>query len=311
MAKSFTTKSAANKKQTDGLPENGSQLPRLQVLKTYKIFIGGKFPRSESGRYYQVNDRKGNPMANVCRSSRKDFRNAVVASRNAFESWAGKSAYNRGQVIYRIGELLEGRKAQFIEELVMQGSRRYKAQTEVNLSIDRLIYYAGWADKYQQVFSSVNPVSSSHFSFSLCEPTGVVAIISSSKHSLLGLISTVIPAVLGGNTCVALASAQQPLCSISWSEVVATSDVPAGVINILTGYPEELASHFASHMDVNAVMYCGDSSEIAQSIEENAVSNLKRVSIWGSHKWDADESQNPYQILKSQEIKTTWHPIGF
>lgn len=314
MAKSLikpVSKSGAKKRQTNGLPENGGPSPRLGVLKTYKIFIGGKFPRTESGRYYQVNDSKGNPVANVCRSSRKDFRNAAVAARGALKSWTGKSAYNRGQVIYRIGEILEGRKAQFIEELVQQGSTRSQAQAEVHQSIDRLVYYAGWADKYQQVFSSVNPVSSSHFNFSLCEPSGVIAIIAPNSYSLLGLISTVIPAVVGGNTCVALASRERPLCSISWSEVVTTSDVPGGVINILTGYPDELASHFASHMDVNGIIYAGDDAEISKSIQQNAALNLKRVSLLDSAKWDDDGAQDPYHILKSQEIKTTWHPIGF
>lgn len=314
MAKSVTrkaSKSGATKRQTNGLPENGAPSARLDVLKTYKIFIGGKFPRTESGRYYQVTDPEGNPVANVCQSSRKDFRNAVVAARGAFKSWAGKSAFNRGQIIYRIAELLEGRKAQFIEELILQGSSHSHAEAEVHQSIDRLVYYAGWADKYQQVFSSVNPVSSSHFNFSLCEPSGVIATIAPNNYPLLGLISTVIPAVVGGNTCVALASSEQPLGAVSWSEVVATSDVPGGVINVLTGYPDELASHFASHMDVNGVVYSGDDPQMSQSIQQNAALNLKRVSILGSVKWGDDATQNPYQILSSQEIKTTWHPIGF
>jgi len=314
MAKSLikqVSKSGSKKKQANGLPENGAPNPRLGILKTYKIFIGGKFPRTESGRFYQVSDSKGNPIANICQSSRKDFRNAVVAARAAFKSWAGKSAYNRGQIIYRIGELLEGRKAQFIEELVQQGSGRTQAQAEVLQSIDRLVYYAGWADKYQQVFSSVNPVSSSHFNFSLCEPSGVIATIAPNNYPLLGLISTIIPAVLGGNTCVALASKDHPLCSISWSEVVATSDVPGGVVNILTGDPNELATHFASHMDVNGVIYSGDDPQIFKSIQQNAAVNLKRVSMLSSTKWDDEKTQNPYEILKSQEIKTIWHPIGF
>src|SRR4051812_46856922 len=208
---------------------------RLPVLKTYKIYIGGKFPRTESGRYYLLKNAKGKAVANVCLCTRKDFRDAVVAARAAQSSWAGKSAYNRGQILYRIAEMLEGRAAQFIDELTTSGLAASVARAEVEKSIDRVLYYAGWADKYQQIFSSVNPVSSSHFNFSLLEPTGVVSIITPEETGLIGLISTIAPTIVGGNTCIALASTSKPLSAVTFSEVLATSDLPGGVVNILTG----------------------------------------------------------------------------
>ena len=190
---------------------------RLEVLKTYKIYIGGQFPRTESGRYYLVTNNSGRKLANCCLSSRKDFRDAVVAARSAFGGWSARSAFNRGQILYRIAEMLEGRKAQFIEELVLQDVSRADAEQEVNLSIDRLIYYSGWCDKYQQVFSSVNPVASSHFNFSVAEPTGVVAVIAPQKSALIGLLSVIAPIIAGGNTCVVLASATMPLCAVTFA----------------------------------------------------------------------------------------------
>ena len=244
----------------------------------------------------------------MCLASRKDFRNAVVAARNAFGGWSEKSAFNRSQIIYRIAELLEGRKTQLIEELIQQGSTLKQAELEVSTSIDRLIYYAGWCDKYSQIFSSVNPVASSHFNFSVPEPTGVVAIIAPEEFSLLGLISTLTPAIAGGNTCVVLASETKPLCSITFSEILATSDLPAGVVNILTGSSNELHSHFSSHMDVNAIVYCRKNKEEIKAIGENASLNVKRVFFW-SNDWLKDDNQNPYLIQDLQEIKTTWHPI--
>ena len=254
MAKNTVSKTSSSKKTAsshkiggNGLPANGknSIKTRLNILKTYKIYIGGKFPRTESGRYYEIKDQHGFQLANVCRSSRKDFRNAVVAARKAFSGWSGKSAFNRGQIIYRIAEMLEGRSSQFEQEIIQQGTTPQQAKKELALSIDRLIYYAGWADKYQQIFSSVNPVSSSHFNFSLCESTGVVAVIAPEDTSLLGLISTFVPIITGGNTCVVLASGTKPLCSITLAEVLNSSDVPGGVVNILTGYESELHSWFA------------------------------------------------------------------
>ncbi|HZZ41926.1 MAG TPA: aldehyde dehydrogenase family protein, partial [Tepidisphaeraceae bacterium] len=202
---------------------------RLPVLKTHKIFVGGKFPRTESGRYYVLKDGKGRPLGNICDCSRKDFRDAVIVARNAQSGWAGRSAYNRGQVLYRIAEMLEGRIAQFVEELVSQGVATAAARREVEGAIDRVLYYAGWADKYQQVFSSVNPVASSHFNFSVLEPTGVVAVICPEQESLLGLVSVVMPAIVGGNAVVALASTGKPLAAVTLGEVLATSDLPGGV----------------------------------------------------------------------------------
>ncbi|MDH4108125.1 MAG: aldehyde dehydrogenase family protein, partial [Gammaproteobacteria bacterium] len=233
-----------------------SSAERIPVAKTYKIYIDGKFPRTESGRYYALHDENESVLANVCRSSRKDFRNAVVAARKALDKWAAASAYLRGQILYRIAEMLEGRREQFIDELKLQGSSRGKAKGEVDASIDRLIYYAGWADKYQQVFSSVNPVSSSHFNFSVTEPTGVVAIMAPEDSALLGLVSNIAPAIVSGNTSVVLASESKPLSAVSFAEVLHASDVPAGVVNLLTGWRSELSGQFATHMDVNAVVYC-------------------------------------------------------
>jgi acyl-CoA reductase-like NAD-dependent aldehyde dehydrogenase len=282
---------------------------RIAVAKTYKIYIGGKFPRTESGRYFALKDKKGNVIANMCRGSRKDFRNAVVAARNAQSGWAKSSAYLRGQILYRIAEMLEGRREQFIAELVLQGATQKGAEKEVDLSIDRLIYYAGWSDKYQQVFSAVNPVSSSHFNFSVLEPTGVVSILAPDDSGLLGLISNVAAAIVGGNTCVVLASESKPLSAVSFAEVLHASDVPGGVVNILTGFQAELTEQFASHMDVNAVIYCDGSRAVAKTVQTLAADNIKRVIARDRVDWSGD-AENPYLIRDTQEVKTTWHPIG-
>jgi len=281
---------------------------RVPVAKTYKIYIDGKFPRTESGRYFPLNDDDGQVIANVCRSSRKDFRNAVVAARNAVGGWSSASAYLRGQVLYRIAEMLEGRIDQFVGELTLQGLGKSKARKEVETSIDRLIYYAGWSDKYQQIFSSVNPVNSSHFNFSVLEPTGVVAIIAPDESALLGLVSTVAPAIVGGNTCVVLASESRPLCAVSFAEVLQSSDVPAGVVNILTGFRDELTGQFASHMDVNAIVYTD--GEQARKIQDKAADNIKRVIPRVDVNWNRETAQSPYAIQDTQEVKTTWHPVG-
>lgn len=283
---------------------------RIAVAKTYKIYIGGKFPRTESGRYFPLEDKKGNVIANVCRGSRKDFRNSVVAARKAQPGWAKASAYLRGQIIYRIAEMLEGRREQFIAELQQQGSTARAAEKEVDLSIDRLIYYAGWADKYQQVFSAVNPVSSSHFNFSVLEPMGVISIMAPEDSGLLGLVSNIVPAILGGNTVVALASESQPLCAVSFAEVLHASDVPGGVVNILTGFRAELTEHFASHMDVNAMIYCDGGKSVARQVQDLAADNIKRVVARTRVDWSKTDNDNPYLIRDTQEVKTTWHPIG-
>lgn len=281
---------------------------RVPVLKTYKIFIGGQFPRTESGRYYDLTNKQNKVIANICLSSRKDFRNAVVAARGAFLGWSSKTAFNRSQILYRIAEMLEGRKAQFEEEMILMGYTKIKASTELNQSIDRLIYYAGWCDKYMQLFSSVNPVASSHFNFSVPEPMGVVSIIADETTALLGLVSVIAPAIAGGNTVIVLASEKLPLCSITFSEVLATSDLPSGVVNILTGTSEELHAQFSNHMDVNAVVYCRNNKTEQKTIFENAALNVKRAFNWFKD-WSKAENQNPYLICDLQEIKTTWHPI--
>lgn len=283
---------------------------RVPVAKTYKIYIDGKFPRTESGRYFVLENSDGDVIANICRSSRKDFRNSVVAARTAFADWSAASAYLRGQILYRIAEMLEGRSDQFVTELILQGESKRRAQKEVEASIDRLIHYAGWSDKYQQIFSSVNPVNSAHFNFSVLEPTGVVAVLAPDDSGLLGLVSNIAPVIVGGNTCVVLASEQMPLCAVSFAEVLHAADVPPGVVNILTGFREELVQQFASHMDVNAVVYCDGDADLAKDIQDHAANNIKRVIDRVDTDWGDDSAQNPYLIEQTQEIKTTWHPIG-
>lgn len=282
---------------------------RLEVLKTYKIYIGGQFPRTESGRYYIPVNAQGNKLANVCLCSRKDFRDAVIAARGAFSGWSNRAAFNRGQILYRMAEMLEGRKAQFIDELIQQDATRPQAEKEVNLAIDRLIYYAGWCDKFQQIFSAVNPVATPHFNFSVPEPMGVVAIVAPQSDSLLGLVSVMAPVIAGGNTCIILASESKPLCAVTFAEVLNSSDLPAAVVNILTGKPSELISWFADHMDVNATIYCENDSSVQKLIREKSATNLKRVIFSDEVKWNSNEGQSPYYIMDTQEIKTTWHPV--
>ncbi len=247
-------------------------------------------------------------MANICLASRKDFRDAVTAARSAFAAWSDRSAFNRGQILYRMAEMLEGRRAQFTGELIQQGMSAKAAALEVETGIDRLVYYAGWCDKYQQLFSSVNPVSSPHFNFSMPEPMGVVSIIAPPSGGLLGLISVVAPAISGGNTGVVLADEKFPLTAMAFAEVLSTSDLPGGVVNILTGSAEELHGHFSSHMDVNAAVYCNRNARHIKTMQENSALNVKRFFNW-QYDWKKEESQNPYRIMDLQEIKTTWHPI--
>lgn len=282
---------------------------RLKVLKTYKIYIGGQFPRTESGRTYVATSPKGEHLANVCLSSRKDFRDAQGAAKAAFGGWSERAAFNRGQILYRIAEMLEGRKDQFVKELTAQGATQAAAEKEVELSVDRLIYYSGWCDKYQQIFSSVNPVASAHFNFSVLEPMGVVAVIAPQENSLIGLVSLVAPIIAGGNTCVVLASKTKPLSSVTFAEVLHSSDLPGGVVNILTGKIEELLPYFADHMDVNAVVYCENNSADIKTIKEKAALNVKRAIIYEKVKWMDETAQSPYFINDFQEVKTTWHPI--
>ena len=280
---------------------------RVEILKTYKIYIGGAFPRTESGRYYTPVNKTGEGIGNMCLSSRKDVRNAVTAARKAFGSWSERSAFNRGQIIYRIAEMLEGRKEQFILELQNQGSTKAEAEKEVILAIDRIVYYAGWCDKYNQVLSAVNPVSSSHFNFTTCESMGIVGVLAPQTTSLIGLVSLLIPAICSGNTAVLIASEKLPLCAITFAEVLNSSDVPGGVVNILTGNTEELLPVLASHMDVNALI-----SESLGSLEietaKAAVDNLKRKFTYNAD-WSSEKSQGLYYISDCLELKTTWHPI--
>lgn len=283
-------------------------MERLEILKTYKIYIGGKFPRTESGRYYSPLNSKGEQLGNICLSSRKDVRNAVVAARKAFGDWSERTDFNRGQILYRIAEMLEGRKVQFVEELIFQGVTKANAIKEIELSVDRLVYYAGWCDKYKQVMSSVNPVSSSHFNFSVQEPMGVVGVVAEASTSLIGLVSIVAPIIAGGNTCVVLASEKLPLCAVTFAEVLNSSDVPGGVVNILTGKLSELVTPLTTHMDVNAMAYAGNDTNITRELQESGALNMKRIYNYDNN-WMLESSQNLYLISDFQEIKTTWHPI--
>lgn len=279
---------------------------RLTVQKTYKMFINGAFPRSESGRYYTLADRNGGVLANVCRASVKDTRNAVTAALKAQGSWQSRSAYNRSQIVYRMAEMLELRRSQFVDEMTAQGLSESTASEEFEAAVDALVYFAGWCDKYQQVYSSVNPVASSHFNFSLPEPTGVTVQMAPENRPLTGLIEAVIPAIVGGNSSVCLASNKFPLTAISFAEVLATSDLPGGVINILTGFRDELLKTFASHMAVNAIAIWNPTDEQAKQGGTLAAENVKRFRIYNS------ENQNflsPVRIMDFQEIKTTWHPV--
>ena len=282
-------------------------MKRLEVLKTYKIYIGGKFPRTESGRFYKVLNKAKEPIANVCLSSRKDVRNAVQAARKAQGPWQERTAFNRGQVLYRIAEMLEGRRAQFVEELMLEDYTKKEAQTEVDNSIDRIVYYAGWCDKFNQVVSSVNPVSSSHFNFSSYEPMGVIGIMAIQSSGLLGLVSMLMPVIAGGNSCVIIASEDKPLCAVTLAEVLNSSDVPGGVVNILTGSIAELWSPLSSHMDVNGIAM-DKLNKYVSEVQLASVDNLKRVRIY-SNDFSMVGEQGIHFITDFQELKTTWHPI--
>jgi len=282
-------------------------MSRLKVLKTYKIYIGGKFPRTESGRFYTPLNKEGEQIGNICLSSRKDARNAIVAARKAFGDWSERTAFNRSQILYRIAEMLEGRRAQFVSEMEMQGISSKMADAEVDASIDRLIYYAGWCDKYQQVLGSVNPVASSHFNFSALEPMGIVGVLPDENSALLGLVTAIAPIIAGGNTVLVVVSEELPLCAITFAEVLATSDVPGGVVNIITGKRSELIKPIVTHMDVNAMVYYGDDKSIVKNLEEEATHNLKRIRVYEAA--ELLKSEGLHYISDCQEVKTTWHPI--
>lgn len=283
-------------------------MSRTDVRKTYKLYIGGAFPRSESGRTYLVNDASGRLLANAAKASRKDARDAVVAARKAFGGWSGRTAYNRGQVVYRVAEVLESRRAQFEAELAAGGSSAAEARAEVDAAIDRLVWYAGWSDKIAQVDGSANPVAGPYFNLSSPEPAGVVAVIAPAS-ALLGLVSVVAPLIAVGNTCVVIASEVMPLVAITFAEVLATSDVPGGVVNILTGEVAEIAPWLASHMDVNGLDLTGvTDADLARDLEVAAADNLKLVRRAGVE--NLDDSPALDRMTRFMEIKTVWHPMG-
>ena len=280
----------------------------MEILKTYKLYIGGQFPRTESGRSYLVTAPDGKAIANACLASKKDVRNAVQVARKAQSPWAAKTAFNKGQILYRIAEVLEGRKAQFIEEICSLGASIEEATQEVQIAIDRCVYYAGWADKYQALSSSVNPVASSHFNFSVPEPMGVVGLVACQESALSGLVSQLLPIIVGGNTAILIANSTKPLCAITLGEVLATSDVPGGVVNILTGDVAEMLPTIAGHMDVNALCLAKIPTELMVSAQESAIDNLKRCIIQ-TQTFSEASAQGMQYITDFQEIKTTWHPI--
>ena len=285
-------------------------MARLEVRKTYKLYVGGAFPRSESGRSYEVSDAQGRFVANAALASRKDARDAVVAARKAFAGWAGATAYNRGQVLYRVAEVMEGRREQFAAEVAAgEGLTARRAEAVVDAAIDRWVWYAGWSDKLASTTGSTNPVSGPYYNFSVPEPTGVVAVVAPQASSLLGLVSVLAPVIVSGNTAVVLASQERPLPAVDLSEVLATSDVPGGVVNLLTGHVEEVAPWLASHMDVNALDLAGvEDAALRTSLEVAAADNLKRVRRPDTDDWTADPGLG--RIRSFLETKTVWHPTG-
>lgn len=287
--------------------------PRLDIKKTYKLFIGGKFPRSESGRCLPAQSAKGGPLDNFAHASRKDLRDAVVAARAALAGWSQATAYNRGQILYRAAELLQNRAGELVAEIARSTNvAAARAKREVNLAIDRLVHFAGWTDKYPQVFGSVNPVATPHFNFTTPEPTGVVAVLAPDEPSLLALVSLVAPVVLSGNTAVVIASERFPLPAATFAEILATSDLPGGVVNLLTGKRAELVPHIASHLDVNAMVDGVGDAELGARLQAGTAFNLKRHARHSlpTADWFAAKAEDPYWILDTVEFKTAWHPIG-
>ena len=286
-----------------------SEPTRLGVFKTYKLYVGGKFPRSESGRVYEVTDPKGKWLANAPQSSRKDARDAVVAARKAFGGWSGATAYNRGQILYRIAEMLEGRKDQFAREVAdAEGLSKSKAAAVVDAAIDRWVWYAGWTDKIAQVVGGANPVAGPYFNLSSPEPTGVVTVLAPQESSFLGLISVVAPVIATGNTVVVIASENSPLPALSLGEVLATSDLPGGVVNVLSGKTGEIAAPLAAHQDVNAIDLAGADDVLAKELEIAAADNLKRV--LRPQPVDYAETPGTERLTAFLETKTVWHPTG-
>jgi acyl-CoA reductase-like NAD-dependent aldehyde dehydrogenase len=286
---------------------------QLEVRKTYKLYIGGGFVRSESGRYLSATSPEGGHLDNYCHASRKDFRDAVTAARGAFDGWAKKTAYLRGQILYRAAEMLQNRSAELVNEIARSiGVGAANAEAEVSTTIDRLVHYAGWTDKYQQVFGTVNPVATSHFNFTTPEPTGVVVILAPDEPPLAALVSLIAPVILSGNTAVVVASERHPLAALTFSEILATSDLPGGVVNLLTGKRAELALHIAGHMDVNAIVDGTGDAALGVVPHEGTSKNLKRYAAraLAPVEWFSDKAEDPYWILDTIEFKTAWHPIG-
>jgi len=286
---------------------------RLDVRKTYKLFVGGNFVRSESGRYLPARSKTGQSLDNFCHASRKDFRDAVSAARAAFDGWSGRSAYLRGQILYRAAEMLQNRAGEMVAEISRStGASMSLARREVTLAIDRLVYYAGWTDKYCQIFASVNPVASSHFNFTTPEPSGVVVVLAPDEPALVSLVSILAAVILSGNTAVAVASEKYPLPALTFAEVLATSDLPAGVVNLLSGKRVDLIPHIASHMDVNAIFDATGVQEVGAKLRAGTALNLKRYAnrSLAQPEWFSPKAEDPYWILDTIEFKTAWHPIG-
>ena len=286
---------------------------RLDVRKTYKLYVGGQFVRSESGRCLPARSPRGAPLDNYCWASRKDFRDAVVAARGAFEGWAKRTAYLRGQILYRAAEMLEKRASELAAEIGRStGQRPAKAGAEVALAIDRLVHFAGWTDKYAQVFGTVNPVATPHFNFTTPEPAGVVVVLAPDEPALAPLVSVIAPVVLSGNTCVVLVSERHPLPALTFGEILATSDLPAGVVNLLAGKRAELAPHFASHLDVNGIIDGSGLPELGALLQAGMGKNLKRYAARSltAAEWFTPKAEDPYWILDTVEFKTAWHPVG-
>ncbi|MCP9957587.1 aldehyde dehydrogenase family protein [Streptomyces sudanensis] len=294
------------------MTSNTGDQNRLRVFKTYKLYVGGKFPRSESGRVYEVTDSKGTWLANAPLASRKDARDAVVAARKAFGGWSGATAYLRGQILYRVAEMMEGRRAQFVREVAQaEGLSKPEAAEAVEAAVDRWVWYAGWTDKVAQVVGGANPVSGPYFNLSAPEPTGVVAVVAPQESSLLGLVSVLAPVIATGNTAVVVAGERVPLPALSLAEVLATSDVPGGVVNILSGRTAEIAAPLAAHQDVNAIDLTGADPALARDLEIAAADNLKRVlrpREAGGEDWTADPGTG--RLTAFLETKTVWHPTG-
>ncbi|MDQ1348430.1 MAG: hypothetical protein QG573_1804 [Acidobacteriota bacterium] len=283
----------------------------LEIRKTYKLYVGGEFVRSESGHYDEALDGKGRHRANLCRASRKDLRDAVVKARAVQEKWAGQSGYLRGQILYRMAEMMESRVPAFESALRGSGLSAAGARGEVRATIDRIVHFAGWSDKYQALLSSVNPVASSYFDFSLPEPTGVVGVVAPGSPALLGLVSHVLPVIVSGNSCVVLLSESDPIPGLEWAEVLATSDLPGGVVNLLSGPRSETLPHLARHMDVNALALAGLPREIEVETRKDAAVNVKRVTGYALGDYAADRVEKLDLIRAFTETKTTWHPVGW